>query len=552
MSRSCVNSLVFVSAVAAAALVMASPALAGTPALSVKPGSSAACGGAGAICVPGNDVFNIPNVDVPVVIDTIAKLGLQAGDNITSLSCRSAYAADSRIIFSVTSTSTGVAGTAPDVFSEAAAGEVGADLFDGGLWQAPAANRLVVDDDGTISNPAGSFAGLGLAETDDIDAVTGCDLSDADTENVYFTLGTGSPSLALDPTASAAAVFVKAIGSPGPPTLAFQAAHFGLTNVDVFDGFIYAVSEHKAVYSLAPGSPSLATIDGTGALPGDILQGFGTPHIFIPGSTLGLAPGDDIDGLALFKDADLDLCVDSRDNCPGLANNDQFDTDNDNTGDACEDSDLDGHFDRVDNCPAYPNPAQDDADADDEGDDCDPCTNVTGAHDAVSAKASLAKIGTDVVVGNDSLTISARFVIDSAFESLEPDNRGAIVIVRDHDGNDIVHATLPYNGETVGADWTGKPGKFWKFKDASGTPVSGITAVKITNLSKKLAGLVQMNVTARKASFSVDSADDPLEVILVAGDQSVSSEVGDCGEANFASEGCKFNGAGNKLSCKLP
>lgn len=539
------------AAVSAAALIFSiSPSMAGTPAMSVKAGSSAACGGPEALCVPGADVFEVPNVAAPVVVDTLAALGLQAGDNITSMSCRGSLSAGARVLFSVTSGSVGVAGTAPDVASEAAAGEVGADIFDGGVVGAVVANTLLADDDGTISSPAGPFAGLGLAETDDIDALAACDLSDADTENLYFTLGPGSPTIALIPTASAAAVYVKSIGTPGLPTLAFQAAHMGLTNADVLDAFVYDVGMHKAAYSLAPGSPSLGTIP---ALPGDILQGFGTPLAFIPGSSLGLAPGDDLDGLILTTDADLDVAADSRDNCPGVPNNDQFDTDGDNTGDQCDDSDLDGTVDPDDNCPDYPNPAQADADADDVGDDCDACTNVGGVRDMVSGKVSIGKINTDVVTGNDSLKIGGRFITTTTpFSMLDIENRSVRIVVRGATGATIVDAQLPYGAFTPGgAGWTTKAGKLWQFKDESGSPVAGITSVKIVDQSKKTPGLLQMSVSAKAGDFPVTPSDSPLTVTLVAGDQT-SSALGDCGDAAFEVAKCKFNGALNKLGCKLP
>jgi len=67
-----------------------------------------------------------------------------------------------------------------------------------------------------------------------------------------------------------------------------------------------------------------------------------------------------------------DVC----DNCPTIANNDQFDEIHPNgIGDACEDPDGDRVFDRWDNCPDIANAEQTDIDIDGAGDACDPCPN---------------------------------------------------------------------------------------------------------------------------------------------------------------------------------
>lgn len=88
-------------------------------------------------------------------------------------------------------------------------------------------------------------------------------------------------------------------------------------------------------------------------------------------------------------DGDGDLAEDVCDNCPGLYNPDQLDTDRDEIGEVCDacpndpnnDIDGDGDCGDVDNCPDVANPGQEDADNDGIGDACDCITEsitVTG------------------------------------------------------------------------------------------------------------------------------------------------------------------------------
>ncbi len=103
----------------------------------------------------------------------------------------------------------------------------------------------------------------------------------------------------------------------------------------------------------------------------------GYPFFWINGETQSLSCCDDLDA---------DLVCDETDNCPGLANNDQADADNDGIGDLCDDcpddpnndQDNDGYCANDDNCPYHRNPLQEDSDFDGIGDSCEVYSGCVG------------------------------------------------------------------------------------------------------------------------------------------------------------------------------
>jgi len=87
--------------------------------------------------------------------------------------------------------------------------------------------------------------------------------------------------------------------------------------------------------------------------------------------------------LSVFYDAIGQASRVSFDNCPGVANPDQKDTDGDGVGDAC------------DICPTIPNPDQADADGDGVGDACDACPNTPADAQASSDGCTCAQRSCD-------------------------------------------------------------------------------------------------------------------------------------------------------------
>lgn len=83
------------------------------------------------------------------------------------------------------------------------------------------------------------------------------------------------------------------------------------------------------------------------------------------------------------KDTDADGILDDVDNCPGVSNPNQLDTDGDGAGDACDtDDDNDTVLDTNDNCPLVANVDQANSDSDGAGNACDTDDDNDGVLDA--------------------------------------------------------------------------------------------------------------------------------------------------------------------------
>lgn len=152
-------------------------------------------------------------------------------------------------------------------------------------------NVQMLDEDGDTA-PA-----FPLQLGDDVDAITEQPPSYADADgdgdpqgSVYFSLSAGSPGLGAS---SPADILVSRAG--GPPAVYIPAAQLGLTPEDDIDAFCLNTLSRSVVFSLAPGSPSLA-----GGSAADLFLSFQSPGSFFPvarAANLGLDPGDDVDAL---------------------------------------------------------------------------------------------------------------------------------------------------------------------------------------------------------------------------------------------------------------
>jgi len=140
---------------------------------------------------------------------------------------------------------------------------------------------------------------------------------------------------------------------------------------------------------LSTSSPAQVGSNALALEPGDLIAldlSSGVARLLFEGSVLLRDPDDptlpagvilDAAHLSLdgASDGDADGVVDGFDNCPGIWNPEQEDSDGNGLGDACndaQDADGDDFADHLDVCPEAFDPDQEDADGDGIGDACDP------------------------------------------------------------------------------------------------------------------------------------------------------------------------------------
>lgn len=218
------------------------------------------------------------------------------------------------------------------------------------------------------------------------------------------------------------------------------------------------------------------------------------------------------------------------------------------------DEDGDGVSDGQDNCRGISNPDQADTDGDDSGDACDACSNVGAARVIdIKPQLKLLAINTDTTPGNDGLRLKGEFISATAFGEIDPLTTGARVLLRAASDAPLVDVALPpgaYGGRgTRGWKSAGTPVKTWTYLDATARPPRGIFKVAFFDRGSQQPNQVRVLVSGKNGDFPVLAGDEPITAIVVLGDQSAAA-AGQCGETAFVPGQCAFDRTGRKLTCK--
>ena len=165
-------------------------------------------------------------------------------------------------------------------------------------------------------------------------------------------------------------------------------------NADQGRAYVFSGADGSLLFTLDTPNPQPYVYFGRSVVVGDVNgDGKGDVAVGAYGEDVG---GNTNQGRAyVFElapaDQDGDDVPDDSDNCPGVYNPGQEDSDGDGIGDACDgDSDADTIADALDNCPQMSNPDQTDTDLDDIGDACDDDDDDDGFDDEAETY-----IGTD-------------------------------------------------------------------------------------------------------------------------------------------------------------
>jgi hypothetical protein len=242
------------------------------------------------------------------------------------------------------------------------------------------------------------------------------------------------------------------------------------------------------------------------------------------------------------------------------------DTDRDGVDDAddrCNDIDRDGYGSQLvggtcpfDNCPWTYNTSQRDIDLDSVGDACDPCTNIGNLQNFYQNDSLVfRRVNTDTNPEDDSFEINGDFRLPSylPFDSLDPAQTGARVVVRTANGERILDVILPpgeFDRETRERGWRrDQRERTWRYVERRPTRLQSVTRLSFTDMSNRWPQTVRIAVRGRNGDYPVDYADAPLFASIALGDQNASKK-GACAETPYTASDCVFLRGGKTVACE--
>jgi len=164
----------------------------------------------------------------------------------------------------------------------------------------------------------------------------------------------------------------------------------------------------------------------------------------------------------------------------------------------------------------------------------------------------LSHINTDATPGDDVVAIKASFSIATSFASLDPQGKGAMILLRNAGGGSEVSVTLAggaYGGRGSRGWKRNSKGTKWTFQDTTGSAANGFSKLVILDQGAKAPNRVRVIASGKDGTYPVIAGDEPVQVILVLGDQD-SGQAGECGESAFVAGECVFDAPGTHLTCK--
>ena len=186
--------------------------------------------------------------------------------------------------------------------------------------------------------------------------------------------------LAIDIDAVQSAIFT--------PSCALSGCHNGSVSPNLqagvaFDSIVGVSASQSAMPLIDPGNPDnsylIQKMEGSGSGAKMPIGGtVSTTNLQLIRDWVSNGAVKDDDARSTEPDTDGDTIADATDNCPNVSNSDQIDTDNDNSGDACDgDDDGDGVIDTEDTFPLNATEWID-SDNDGTGDNADPDNSTEG------------------------------------------------------------------------------------------------------------------------------------------------------------------------------